>query len=38
VIVEVLIAQRQAEDALPHQRLAPVLDIASRRAWREGRG
>ena len=28
VIVEVFIAQRQAEDALPHQRLDLVLDIA----------
>ena len=28
VIVEVLVAQRQAEDALPHQRLDLMLDIA----------
>ena len=28
VIVEVLVAQHQAEDPLPHQRLDPVFDIA----------
>ena len=28
VIVEVLVAQHQAEDPLPHQRLDPVLDVA----------
>ena len=28
VIVEVLVAQRQAEDPLPHQRLDLMLDIA----------
>jgi hypothetical protein len=38
VIVEVLVAQRQAEDALPHQRLQPVLDIARVAPVGEARG
>ena len=29
VIVEIFVAQRQAEDALPHQRRDPMLDVAS---------
>jgi hypothetical protein len=38
MIVEVLVAQRQAEDALPHQRLDPMLDISSVAPIGEARG
>jgi hypothetical protein len=30
VIVQVLVAQSQSEDPLPHQRLDPVLDMLGR--------